>query len=119
MHFHPSMHPSIHQASLDIAHRCRLLGEAKFHLSKFEEANELLLTVERRGPPTLFAPTLYLRLGTTFLVLSKWKEASGFFLKSVREQGGFAEAWVGLAFAAYRSDDIERAYEALQEGRDF
>ena len=104
------------QASLDLAHRHRLLGEAKFQLSKFEEANALLLAVEQRAPPNLFAPSLYLRLGTTFLVMGAWDKATDFFLKSVREQGAFAEAWVGLAFAAYRMEDVDRAYEALQEG---
>lgn len=65
-------------------------------------------------PATVF-PSVLLRLGHTYLLSNQLAEASEAFLLSVREGQSFAETWVGLAFAAYRADDVAGAYEALRE----
>ncbi len=60
-------------------------------------------------------PSILIRLGHTFLLANQWQPATEMFLRSIRENGPLSEAWVGVAFAAYREDDIRSAFEALRE----
>lgn len=135
-------------------HRCRLLGEAKFRLGRFDEAHFYLSSllhadgafgnigpkaldppkdpssfggggdgssggskgpVSPLGSPWLLYPSILLRLGHCYLLSAQWSNATDVFLRSLRECGPRSEAWVGVAFAAYRLDDIRSAFEALRE----
>ena len=121
-------------------HRCRLLGEAKFRLGRFDEAHFYLSSILHAdgafgnigpepsknpiggdskpsplGSPWLLYPSILLRLGHCYLLSAQWSNATDVFLRSLRECGPRSEAWVGVAFAAYRLDDIRSAFEALRE----
>merc|ERR1712083_696831 len=56
----------------------------------------------------------YIRLGSVLLVKKRWKQAKDQFLRSIHYQAT-AEAWSGVAYAEYRSDELQMCYEALCE----
>eukprot|EP00746_Dinoflagellata_sp_MGD_P164234 gnl/MRDRNA2_/MRDRNA2_92751_c0_seq1.p1 gnl/MRDRNA2_/MRDRNA2_92751_c0~~gnl/MRDRNA2_/MRDRNA2_92751_c0_seq1.p1 ORF type:complete len:1041 (-),score=303.25 gnl/MRDRNA2_/MRDRNA2_92751_c0_seq1:168-3290(-) len=91
----------------------RLLGECYFQMQDFDKALSSLnqaLSFEE----TFEDPAVYIRLGHVLLLKKRWKHARDAFLKSVRCRPT-AEAWGGIAFAEYRSEDNDLCYEALCE----
>jgi tetratricopeptide (TPR) repeat protein len=91
----------------------RLLGECYFQMQDFDKAlaslNQALSFEE-----AFTDPSVYIRLGHVLLLKKRWKQARDAFLKSVRCRPT-AEAWGGIAFAEYRSEDNDLCYEALCE----
>ncbi|CAE8592962.1 unnamed protein product, partial [Polarella glacialis] len=59
-------------------------------------------------------PAIYIRLGSVLLVKKRWKHAREAFLRSIQSQPT-AEAWSGVAYAEYRSEELNTSYEALCE----
>merc|ERR1712151_1115087 len=57
---------------------------------------------------------VYIRLGSVLLVKKRWKQAKDQFLRSIHYQAT-AEAWSGVGYAEYRSDELQMCYEALRE----
>lgn len=91
----------------------RLLGECYFQTQDFDKALSSLnqaLSFEE----TFEDPAVYIRLGHVLMLKKRWKQARDAFLKSVRCRAT-AEAWGGIAFAEYRSEDNDLCYEALCE----
>lgn len=59
-------------------------------------------------------PTVFIRLGTVLVVKKRWKQAREAYLRSIQFLPT-AEAWTGVAYAEYRSDELQMCYEALCE----
>eukprot|EP00397_Hematodinium_sp_SG-2012_P010393 GEMP01010507.1.p1 GENE.GEMP01010507.1~~GEMP01010507.1.p1 ORF type:complete len:968 (+),score=244.00 GEMP01010507.1:34-2937(+) len=93
--------------------RMRMLGEAYFQSRGFEKAERALL---QAAQPEMIEkyPALLIRLGHCHLLKKQWSLGSDYFLRSLRKETT-AEAWAGLAFASYRNDRLDLAYEALCE----
>jgi len=93
--------------------RQRFLGEAYFQTQDFDAAYSSL--IQCHVPEIIQKyPVVLIRLGHILLLQKLWDRACEMFLQSLRMQIT-AEAWAGLAFAAYRSDKLDLAYEALCE----
>jgi tetratricopeptide (TPR) repeat protein len=91
----------------------RLAGECNFQLQDYDKAMQVLhhaMSSEKKFEE----PTVYIRLGSVLLVKKRWKQARDAFLRSIQYRPT-AEAWSGVAYAEYRSDELQMCYEALCE----
>merc|ERR1712217_46192 len=59
-------------------------------------------------------PAIYIRLGSVLLMKKRWKNARDAFLRSIQYQPT-AEAWNGVAYAEFRSEELQTCYESLCE----
>jgi len=93
--------------------RIRLLGEGYFQSRQYGKATEAL---SQAAQPDIIEryPHILMRLGHCHLLNKQWDVANEYFLQSLRKETT-AEAWVGIAFASYRSERFDLAYEALRE----
>lgn len=91
----------------------RLLGECYFQLQDFDRALQALQTALSFNQK-LEDPAVYIRLGSVLLVKKRWKQARDAFLRSIQYMAT-AEAWSGVAYAEFRSDELQMCYEALCE----
>merc|ERR1712217_830658 len=76
------------------------MGQAFQHAMSFEQKFE--------------DPAIYIRLGSVLLMKKRWKQARDAFLRSIHYQPT-AEAWSGVAYAEFRSEELQTCYEALCE----
>lgn len=128
----------MHEASKEeLAEAYRDLCECQFQVERFDDAfqsasNATQLVPGLSGVGTAaFAkeasPLLreelakvYIRLGSVLLLKKRWKPAKDALLRSV-DFKSTAEAWAGVAFAEYRSDETiagsHACYEALMEAK--
>jgi len=91
----------------------RLAGESYLQIQEFDRALQALqtsLSFEHKFDD----PAIYIRLGSVLLVKKRWKQAREAFLRSIQSQAT-AEAWSGVAYAEYRSEEYQTSYEALCE----
>mmetsp|Transcript_6430 Transcript_6430/g.11486 ORF Transcript_6430/g.11486 Transcript_6430/m.11486 type:complete len:1105 (+) Transcript_6430:44-3358(+) len=91
----------------------RLAGESYLQIQEFDRALQALqtsLSFEQKFDD----PAIYIRLGSVLLVKKRWKQAREAFLRSIQWQAT-AEAWSGVAYAEYRSEEFQTSYEALCE----
>jgi len=90
-----------------------LAGESYLQIQEFDRALQALqtsLSFEQKFDD----PAIYIRLGSVLLVKKRWKQAREAFLRSIQSQAT-AEAWSGVAYAEYRSEELQTSYEALCE----
>merc|ERR1712176_359570 len=59
-------------------------------------------------------PAVFIRLGSVLVAKKRWKQAREAYLRSIQYLPT-AEAWTGVAYAEYRSDELQMCYEALCE----
>eukprot|EP00929_Paragymnodinium_shiwhaense_P000240 TRINITY_DN100492_c0_g1_i1.p1 TRINITY_DN100492_c0_g1~~TRINITY_DN100492_c0_g1_i1.p1 ORF type:complete len:1136 (-),score=353.18 TRINITY_DN100492_c0_g1_i1:226-3633(-) len=90
----------------------RLAGDCHFHLQDYERALQVLQTSLSMGK--VEDPVGYIRLGHVLLQKKRWKQARDAFLKAIGWQPT-AEAWCGVGYAEYRSEELQTSYEALCE----
>jgi tetratricopeptide (TPR) repeat protein len=91
----------------------RLAGEVHFQLQDFEKTLHELqtaLSFEKKFDD----PAVYIRWGSVLLLKKRWPKAKDAYLKSIHCKPT-AEAWSGVARAAYQSQEIRECYEALRE----
>jgi tetratricopeptide (TPR) repeat protein len=93
----------------------RLSGEVHFQLQDFEKALHELqyyctLSMEKRSDD----PAAYIRFGSVLLLKKRWPKAKDAYLRSIHCRPT-AEAWSGVARAAYQSQELRECYEALRE----
>mmetsp|Transcript_88670 Transcript_88670/g.237108 ORF Transcript_88670/g.237108 Transcript_88670/m.237108 type:complete len:499 (+) Transcript_88670:91-1587(+) len=94
-----------------------LMGECLYQIGNMQDAASAFET----GSAFLLAaadPVPALRLGTCYLHLGRWKEAHQKLNESI-EIRPTALAWQGVGMALYRSGELARACEALQEANYF
>eukprot|EP00927_Polykrikos_kofoidii_P054518 TRINITY_DN48930_c0_g1_i1.p1 TRINITY_DN48930_c0_g1~~TRINITY_DN48930_c0_g1_i1.p1 ORF type:complete len:1180 (+),score=214.83 TRINITY_DN48930_c0_g1_i1:164-3703(+) len=91
----------------------RLAGDCHYHLQDYDRALQALL-MALSFEPKLEDPAVHIRLGRVLLLKKRWKQARDAFLKSINHQPT-AEAWSGVAYAEYRSEELSNCYEALCE----
>lgn len=102
--------PLLSEASYEV---CKLAGECYVQLQDFDKALQVLqaaLAFDDRDED----PALYIRLGSVLLVKKRWNQARDAFLRSIQAKST-AEAWSGVAYAEFRSDQLSSCYEALCE----
>lgn len=90
----------------------RLAGECHFQLQDFEKALQELQTVS--GVADCSDPAVHIRFGHVLLLKKRWPKAREAFLRSIRCKPT-AEAWSGVAYAAYQAQELRECYEALRE----
>jgi tetratricopeptide (TPR) repeat protein len=91
----------------------RLAGECHFQLQDFEKALHQLqyaLSFENKFED----PFVYIRWGHVLLLKKRWPKAKDAFLRSIHCKPT-AEAWSGVGYAAYQSQELRECYEALRE----
>lgn len=91
----------------------RIAGDCHFHLQDYDRALQALnhaMSFQSKFED----PAIFVRLGHVLLLKKRWKQAREAFLKSIG-YGPTAEAWSGVAYAEYRSEEIQMCYEALCE----
>merc|ERR1719356_2025406 len=59
-------------------------------------------------------PHVFIRLGSVLVAKKRWKQAREAYLRAIQLLPT-AEAWSGVAYAEYRSDELQMCYEALCE----
>mmetsp|Transcript_7316 Transcript_7316/g.16568 ORF Transcript_7316/g.16568 Transcript_7316/m.16568 type:complete len:1027 (-) Transcript_7316:45-3125(-) len=90
-----------------------LQGQCHHQLGDMERAIQCLesaLAVGRK----ITDPAFYIRLGTVLVSERRWPQAREAYLKSIQLLPT-AEAWSGVGYAEYRSDELQMCYEALRE----
>lgn len=90
-----------------------LAGECHFQLQDFEKALQELqyaLSFEKKFDD----PAVYIRWGHVLLLKKRWPKARDAFLRSIQSKPT-AEAWSGVGYAAYQSQEMRECYEALRE----
>jgi len=92
----------------------RLAGECHFQLQDYDRALQVLHHALSSKEEKFEEPSVYIRLGSVLLVKKRWKQARDAFLRSISYMPT-AEAWSGVAYAEYRSDELQMCYEALCE----
>lgn len=91
----------------------RLQGECFFQLGDMDRALQSLnqaMTFERKFEE----PGFFIRLGSVLVAKKRWKQAREAYVKSIQFLPT-AEAWSGVAYSEYRSDELQMCYEALNE----
>lgn len=91
----------------------RLAGECHFQLQDFEKALQELqyaLSFEKKFED----PAVYIRWGHVLLLKKRWPKARDAFLRSIHCRPT-AEAWSGVGYATYQSQELRECYEALRE----
>jgi len=91
----------------------RLAGECHFQLQDFEKALHELqyaLSFEKKFED----PAVYIRWGHVLLLKKRWPKARDAFLRSIHCKPT-AEAWSGVGYAAYQSQELRECYEGLRE----
>ncbi|CAE7206747.1 Cfap70, partial [Symbiodinium pilosum] len=91
----------------------KLAGECYVQLQDFDKALQALQTA-LAFDDGVEDPVLHIRLGSVLLVKKRWKQARDAFLRSIHATST-AEAWSGVAYAEFRSDELSTCYEALCE----
>lgn len=91
----------------------RLAGETYAMVQEFDRALQALMQA-LNFEPKFTEPVVYVRLGHVFLAKKRWKHARDAFLRSIQFMPT-AEAWNGVAYAEYRSEELQTSYEALCE----
>lgn len=91
----------------------RLAGESYLQLQDFDRALQNLQTA-LSSDQKFDDPAVYIRLGSVLLVKKRWKQAREAFLRSIQSQPT-AEAWSGVGYAEFRTDELQTSYEALCE----
>lgn len=91
----------------------RLAGECYVQLQEFDKAMQAIQQAMALGQK-FEDPGIYIRLGSVLLVKKRWKQARDAFLRSI-QLTPTAEAWSGVAYAEYRSDELQFCYEAACE----
>merc|ERR1719282_48666 len=91
----------------------RVAGECYVQIQDFDRAYQALqhaMSFEQKFDD----PAIYIRLGSVLLMKKRWKNARDVFLRSIHYQPT-AEAWNGVAYAEFRSEELQTCYEALCE----
>lgn len=92
---------------------CRLAGDCHYFLQDYDRALQVVnkaLAFENQFED----PAFYIRYGHVLLQKKRWKQARDAFLRSIAFMPT-AEAWFGVAYAEYRSDELSTCLEALSE----
>jgi tetratricopeptide (TPR) repeat protein len=93
----------------------RLAGECHFQLLDFEKAlQELQYALSDKFEKKFEDPAVYIRWGHVLLLKKRWPKARDAFLKSIHAKPT-AEAWSGVGYAAYQSQELRECYEAVRE----
>merc|ERR1719440_1874148 len=92
----------------------RLAGECHFQLQDFEKALQELQYVSSNFEKKCDDPAVYIRWGHVLLLKKRWPKARDAFLRSIHSKPT-AEAWSGVGYAAYQSQELRECYEALRE----
>mmetsp|Transcript_9050 Transcript_9050/g.21671 ORF Transcript_9050/g.21671 Transcript_9050/m.21671 type:complete len:1021 (+) Transcript_9050:45-3107(+) len=90
----------------------KLAGESYVQLQEYDKALQALQTALSFDKEE--DPALHIRLGSVLLVKKRWKQARDAFLRSIQARRT-AEAWSGVAYAEFRSEELSTCYEALCE----
>jgi len=91
----------------------RLQGECLFQLGDMDRALHSFnyaMSFEKKFEE----PAVFIRLGSVLVAKKRWKQAREAYLRSIQLLPT-AEAWSGVAYAEYRSDELHMCYEALCE----
>jgi tetratricopeptide (TPR) repeat protein len=91
----------------------RLQGECLFQLGDMDRALHSLNTA-MSFEKKFEEPAVFIRLGSVLVAKKRWKQAREAYLRSIQLLPT-AEAWGGVAYAEYRSDELQMCYEALCE----
>merc|ERR1719498_1958991 len=93
----------------------RIAGECHFQLLDFEKAlQELQFALSDKFEKKFEDPAVYIRWGHVLLLKKRWPKARDAFLRSIHSKPT-AEAWSGVGYAAYQSQELRECYEALRE----
>jgi len=91
----------------------RLAGDCHYHLKDYDRALQMMnKALSSAEPPDDAA--FHARLGHVLIQKKRWKSAREAFLRSISSEAT-SEAWYGVAYAEYRSEEFKTCYEALCE----
>jgi tetratricopeptide (TPR) repeat protein len=91
----------------------RLAGDCHYHLQDYDRALQMMNKALSFEEP-LDDAAFHARLGHVLVKKKRWKQAREAFLRSI-SLAPTAEAWYGVSYAEYRSEEFKTCYEALCE----
>mmetsp|Transcript_43922 Transcript_43922/g.103923 ORF Transcript_43922/g.103923 Transcript_43922/m.103923 type:complete len:670 (-) Transcript_43922:72-2081(-) len=97
-------------ASFDTRH---VYGQCLIKMQEFDQAMHVLQDALAQES-SVDDPAVFIRLGHVYLVKKRWKQAREAFLKSINLRPT-AEAWSGIGYAEFYSDELHSSLEALNE----